>query len=151
VRVCVALTIRQAMRFRHIIICGMCRLYSIFLTLSHFDTIFGKTLLNIKCLFWFYLQRLSVTFLILWRTERDMIIRVYRSPCKVPIIRVRFKRNLNFVVRFSNNTQISNFMKIYRVEAELFRANGQTRGWTDTDLTKLIIALRNFAKGLKSN
>jgi len=80
-----------------------------------------------------------------------MIIRVYRSPCKVPIIRVRFKRNLNFVVRFSNNTQISNFMKIYPVEAELFRANGQTRGWTDTDLTKLIIALRNFAKGLKSN
>jgi len=31
-----------------------------------------------------------VTFLILGRTERDMIKNVYRSSCKVPVIVVRF-------------------------------------------------------------
>jgi hypothetical protein len=56
---------------------------------------------------------------------------VYWSSCKVPIVLVRFKWNLNFLVRFPNNTQISNFMKLYPVEAELLRANGQTHGWTD--------------------
>ena len=106
-------------------------LYSIFPHYLIKGTIFAKTLLNLKCVFWFSLQHFSETFLILRRTERDMIINVYWSSCKVPIILVRFKWNLSFLARFSNNTQISNFMIICPVEAELFRANGQTRGWTD--------------------
>jgi hypothetical protein len=36
-------------------------------------TIFGKQLLNLKRMFWFPLQLLCATFLILRRTERDMI------------------------------------------------------------------------------
>ena len=36
-------------------------------------------------MFWFSLQRLSETFLILRRTEPDMIKTVYRSACKVPL------------------------------------------------------------------
>ena len=43
----------------------------------------GKKLLNTKCVFWFPVQLLSETFLILRRTERDMIKNVYRSACKV--------------------------------------------------------------------
>jgi len=39
---------------------------------------------------------------------------------------------------FEKNTQISNFMKIRPVEAELFCADGQT------DMTKLIVTFRNF-------
>ena len=35
--------------------------------------IFGKTLLNMKCVSRFSLQRLSETFLVLRRTERDMM------------------------------------------------------------------------------
>jgi len=40
---------------------------------------------------------------------------------------------------FPKNPQISNFMKIRRVGAELFHADGRT------DMTKLIIAFHNFA------
>ena len=46
---------------------------------------------------------------------------------------------------FSKNTQILNFMKIFPVEAELFHADGRT------DMTKLIVAFRNFANPSKSN
>jgi hypothetical protein len=44
------------------------------------------------------------------------------------------------------NPQISNSIKIRLVGAELYHADG----WADgrTDMTKLLVALRNFAKAL---
>ena len=47
---------------------------------------------------------------------------------------------LDFIDSFSKNIQISNFVKIRPLAAELFNADGRT------DLTKLIVAFRNFAK-----
>jgi hypothetical protein len=38
------------------------------------------------CFFLFSLQRLSETFLILRRIDRDIIINVQRSSCKVPLL-----------------------------------------------------------------
>ena len=49
-------------------------------------TIFGKKLLNIKYVFWFSLQVLSKAFLILRRIQRDIIIKVKTSSCKVPVV-----------------------------------------------------------------
>ena len=52
------------------------RLYSIFFFFLHFlisGTIFGKMFLNIKCMFWFYLQLLYETFSVLRIIGRDMI------------------------------------------------------------------------------
>ena len=63
------------------------------------------------------LQLLSETFLILRRIEQDtcMIISLYWSSCKVPVILVRCQMNLHFLDRFTKNTQISNYTKIHLV------------------------------------
>ena len=65
------------------------RLYHIFPHYLINGTIFGKRLLNTKCVFLLSLQILSEIFLILRRIQRDTVINVYRSSCKVPIIVVR--------------------------------------------------------------
>jgi len=80
--------------------------------------------------FWFSLHLPSWTFLILNRIERDMIINMHCSSCKVPIILVRISWNFNFLERFSRNPHISNFMKILPVGAESFHADGRTGGQT---------------------
>ena len=64
--------------------------------------------------------------LILRSIERDVVKYVPTSSCKVPVIRVRFYWNLKFLDRFSKNTQISNFVKIRLVGADLFHADGRT-------------------------
>jgi hypothetical protein len=67
-------------------------LYQIFPHYLINGTIFGeeKKVIEHKTVFRFSLQLLSETFLILIRTQRDIIINVHRSSCKVPVILVRF-------------------------------------------------------------
>jgi len=78
----------------------------------------------------FSLQLLSETFIILRGTERDVITGVYWSSCKVPVILVRFRRNLGILDRVSKNSDILIFMKIRPMGTELFLADGQTYGQT---------------------
>jgi hypothetical protein len=49
---------------------------------------------------------------------------------------------------FLKNNQISNFLKISPLGAELFRVDTRTEGRTDgrAGMTKLIVAFRNFSK-----
>jgi hypothetical protein len=120
------------------------RLYCIFVLYLINGTIL-KIVINIKCVVWLSLQRLSETFLILRRTiERDVIKNVRWYSCQVPFIIVRFfKTNLNILDRFSKNTDISNVIKICAVGVE-FHEDGQTC------MTKPIVALRNFANAPKN-
>jgi hypothetical protein len=60
-----------------------------------------------------------------------MIKNVYWSTCKVLLILLQFEGNLNFIDTFSEKTpQISNFMKIHPLGAELFNEDGRTDGQT---------------------
>jgi hypothetical protein len=51
---------------------------------------------------------------------------------------------LEFLDRFSKNTQISDFTKIRLVGAELFHVDGQR------DMAKLMVAFRSFANAPKN-
>ena len=140
--VCVALVIWHAQRMCHIILSSMaCPA----LNFSHIITKghdFGKkTILNIKCVFWFSLQRLSDSFLILRRIRRDTIINVHRLLRKVPF------------VRFSSNT---NYTRQIFEEYSNIKFEGNTCsesraipwGWTDS-MTKVIVASRTFVNATK--
>jgi hypothetical protein len=70
------------------------------------------------------------------------------SSCKLPVILDIFKLNSNFLQGFSKNPQISNFVKIRPVGAELFYADEQTHG--RKDMTELTVAFRNFANAPKT-
>ena len=58
--------------------------------------------------------------------DRDIITDVHMSLCKVRITFVKSELDLNFLHRFSKNTQISNFMKIHPAGVELLHKDGQT-------------------------
>jgi hypothetical protein len=60
--------------------------------------IFGKVVEHKMCLLT-SLQHSSENFVILRRTERDSIISIHRSSCKVPFILVRFYGNVNLIDR----------------------------------------------------
>ena len=60
-------------------------LYRIFPHYPLKGTIFEGRVLNTKCVFWFSVQLLYETFLVLRRTERDMIKTVRRYSCEVPL------------------------------------------------------------------
>jgi hypothetical protein len=102
-----------------------------------------KKVPNPKCVCWFYLRLLSQKFYILRINERDMITNVYWSSCKS---HVRFYRQLNFLwTDFRKILKYQNLWKSVQLEPSLsMRTDGQT------DMTKLIVAFRNFANAPKN-
>jgi hypothetical protein len=94
------------------------RLYLIFQYYLINGTIFEKEVTEHKMCVVIFFTNLSETFFV-DRNERDVTKNVYWSACKVLVILVGFIWKLNFLDRFSKNTQISNFMKIRQVGAEL--------------------------------
>ena len=83
----VALVIQRQKRMLRIILSSVAPLASPhFSTLFHKQCNFGKEFLNINRVFRFSIQIWSETFLILRRIQRDFIINVKTSSCKVPVI-----------------------------------------------------------------
>jgi len=58
---------------------------------------------------------------------------VYWSSCKVSVTLSTFSWKFNFLGRFSKNTQVTNFVKIRLVWAQLFHADWRT------DMIKLTV------------
>ena len=103
-----------------------------------------KLLLNIKCVFWFYLQLLSETFLILKKWKRyDQ--NVCWSSRKYPLFLPDFNETRIFFDRFSKNTYIQNSCKSVQWEP-----SWSTRTDRRIDMTKLMVAFSNFAKAPKN-
>jgi hypothetical protein len=120
-------------------------LYHIFPHYLIYGTIFGKKLLNIKCVFWFYLQLLSETFLFLRRNQRDIIINVHRSSYKVPLLLSDLNETWIFLTDFRKiiKCEIS-WKSILSEPSCCIRTEGRTD--RQRDMTKLIVAFRSFAK-----
>jgi len=91
------------------------------------STVFDKKLLSTKCVFWFSLQLLSETFLILKRNEWDMNKNIYCFHVKNSSFFSDF--NDTFLDRFSKNPQISNF--------ENLSSGSQAVACRQTDMMKL--------------
>ena len=94
-----------------------------------------------KIVFSFSLQLLSKTYLILKTPERDVIKMHIGLHVKHPLFLSHFNE-LNFLDKFSKNTQISDFMKILLVGAEVFHMDIQTDRSTESncrapEITKL--------------
>jgi hypothetical protein len=102
----------------------------------------GGELLNVKCVFWFSLQRLSETVFILRKIQRDIIIKAYWSARKVPVIfcRVLIKAEFSRQIfrKFSN-------IKFHENPSSGSRLIPWGRTDRQTDITRLTDAFRNFA------
>ena len=147
---------QHAMRIRHIVIYGLSPVPN-FSTLSYKQYDFQRTLLNTKCVFWFSLQILSETSVILRRNERDMTTNVYRSARYVHFVCL-FVCFLVFClfVCFNDNWIFSTeFRKIIKTKFHENPSKGSRVvpcGGRDgrTDMTKLTVAFRNFAEASKN-
>jgi hypothetical protein len=64
-------------------------------------------------------------YLILSGNERGIVVNVYWSSCNVLVILIRVEGNLNYLDRFSKNTEMSNLIKIRPVADELLDADGR--------------------------
>jgi len=118
-------------------------------TLSHKRHDFReKKLLYIKCVFWVSLQFLSETFLILRGIQGDVIKNVYRSSSKVPVILVGPYPNLNFLDIFSKKYSNIEFHENPSHGSRVVSCR-QTDG--QTDMTKIIVAFRNFTNAPKDH
>jgi hypothetical protein len=109
----VALGIQHALRMHHV----TCHLWptplcSVSSTLSHKRHDFLKEkLLGIKCVFRVSVQILPETFLILRRTERDMIENLYRSECIYPIYNHNW-RNISTIYIYNKTSIKRNIVTI---------------------------------------
>jgi hypothetical protein len=124
------------MRMRHIVIRG---LSSSNIFLPHYllnGTIFEnmkKKVIECQMYFEFYVQLLYETFLILSKIELNIIKTVYIGlHVYYMSFFVIFEWNLHLLDRCSKNTQMSNFMKIHPVIAEVSHAQRRTVERTDS-------------------
>ena len=147
---------------RIILSSAACQALPYFSTLSHKQHDFRKNVLNIKCVLWVPLQLLSEEFTFLRTAERDIIINVQNSACKIPVILVRYSWHLNFLYSFffEKSSNIKLHKKSVQCESSCSmrkerRTDGQTHTNTHTHTHTYthmmkIVAFCNFSKAPKN-
>jgi hypothetical protein len=145
----VALGIQYATRMRHIVICGLVRIYKVFSTLSHKRRDFRKQLLSTKCVFWLSLQLLSETFHTL-RKKKKLARYEYNMYIGLHVIFLLFFSDFNETWIFSTDfwKVVKYRMSLKSVQWKPSRSRRMDR-WTD--MTKLMVAFRNFANAPKND
>jgi hypothetical protein len=110
-----------------------------FSTLYNLRQDFRKKLLNVKRVFWFYVQGFFETFLTL-KERSHMWLKLYIGLHVIYPFLSHFNETWIFA---TENTQILNFLNICPAGAELFHEDRRTV------MTKLIVAFRSFTKAPK--
>ena len=98
------------------------------------------------CFVIFY--NLIKTFLILRRNQQYIVLNVKKLRIKYSLFVSDSNGTYIFSTGFFKKSQILHLIKIRLLGAELFHADGQTDG--RTNVTKLIVAFRNFSNALKN-
>ena len=91
-------------------------------------TIFGKKLFNTKRVFWFSLQTMSKTFLILRIIYRDIVINVWKRHVKYSLFLSSFNENWVFSTDFRKKNLNIKFHKNTSSGFELYHADEHTDG-----------------------
>ena len=119
-------------------------MYHIFSTLSHKRHDFRKkNVIDIKCEFWFSLQLLSETFLIIRRIHWDTLINVRSCRVNYPLFLSDFNETWIFSIYFR---------KILKYKSHENPSNGsRVVPCGSTDTTKVIVSFRSFSKAPKTH
>ena len=116
-----------------------------FSTLSYKRHDLRKQCTELKSVFWFYLQLLFETFLILKRIQRYIVTNVNMSVCKVFVESCRILTKVEFSRQIFEK---SSFIKSN--QNPFFHANGRTERQMNTqkqtDITKLTVACKRAYK-----
>jgi hypothetical protein len=136
--------IPHAMSMRHSVICGLHRSTVLFHIISLTER-FSKTSSGTQNVFLFSLQFLSETFLILRRNLRDMIEMYIGLHVKYPLFLSDFNETWIFSADFRKNPK-------HQIPCKPvpWKPNCSMRADGRTDMTKLIVAFRNFANASKN-
>jgi hypothetical protein len=98
--VLVALVIQHAMRIHRIVICGLSGSAIFFQIFSQIAWFSKKKIWNKKYVFWFSLQLLSETFLILRKTRPDTVTECTGLHVKCPLLSLHFNESWIFSTDF---------------------------------------------------
>jgi hypothetical protein len=111
-------------------------------------TIFRKVIEH-KRVFWFSLQHLFETFLILRRIQRDVVTSVKTSSYKITAVFFQISTKLEFYRQKVSNTRFHRTPSSGSRVVSSAQIDRRTDGRTE-DMTKIIVAFGNFAKAPKN-
>jgi hypothetical protein len=133
------------MRKRHIVICGLSGSTVFFHIISKAKIFQEKHILSTERVLWFPLQILSETFLILRRSEQDMIKNAYCLHVKYPLLLSDFNDTWIFSTYFRKIIQ-------YQISWKSVMWEPSCSTWIggQTQTTKRIVHFRNFANAPKN-